>query len=67
MQTFSSLKMRCKNDPVYNSCKRTMRKMSARSVLFAACYLRSRYGLDLFAILAACKAYAVTKKKNGIS
>ena len=63
MQTLAYLKMRCQNDPIYHSCKRTMRNMSARSVSIAASYLRCRYGLDLFAILAACKSYAVTKKK----
>lgn len=44
-----------KQDPVYRNCKFVLRKMSKRGFIFADSYLRIRYGLDLLAILTACK------------
>lgn len=44
-----------KHDPVYRNCKLVLREMSKRGLIFADSYLRMRYGLDLLAMLTACK------------
>lgn len=45
-----------RNDPIYQSCKMVVREMKNRGLLVADSYLRTRYGLDLLAVLIACKA-----------